>query len=341
VNGELSENTQAILLLTAPLIVGRSSGGERPLSASDYSRLAVRLRELKRQPADLLTAQADEILQACQPLVHAAQVHRLLGRGFQLSQAVERWRSRAIWVMSRADATYPRRLKTRLNGAAPPVLYGCGEMALLEQGGLAVVGSRDVDAELIAYSEKIGQLASQAKTAVVSGGARGVDQAAMQGALQGQGKAVGMLADSLEQAALHRAHRDALLEKRLVLVSPYDPSAGFNVGHAMQRNKLIYALADVALVVNSDVNKGGTWAGAIEQLEKLRFVRVYVRSTGKLGQGIVALQRNGAAPWPNPSSGDELMIFVKTARPPEAPAAAQSDLPLAAPAEESLRRNHS
>lgn len=89
-NGELSENTQAILLLTAPLILGRSSGGERPLSASDYGRLAVRLRELKRQPADLLTEQADEILQTCQPLVDAAQVLRLLGRGFQLSQAVER-----------------------------------------------------------------------------------------------------------------------------------------------------------------------------------------------------------------------------------------------------------
>lgn len=243
--------------------------------------------------------------------------------------------------MSRADATYPRRLKTRLNGAAPPVLYGCGEKALLEQGGLAVVGSRDVDADLIAYSEKVGQLASQAKTAVVSGGARGVDQAAMQGALQSQGKAVGMLADSLEQAALHRAHRDALLEKRLTLVSPYDPSAGFNVGHAMQRNKLIYALADVALVVSSDVNKGGTWTGAMEQLEKLRFVRVYVRSTGTLGQGIAALQKHGAAPWPNPSNGDELLSFVRTARPPEIPAAAQPDLPLVASAEESLRRNHS
>ena len=36
----------------------------------------------------------------------------------------------------------------------------------------------------------------------------------------------------------------------------------------MQRNKLIYALADAALVVNSDYEKGGTWAGAVEQLER-------------------------------------------------------------------------
>jgi len=341
VNGELSANTQAILLLTAPLIIGRASSGEPPISASDYNRFAVRLRELKRQPADLLADEVDEILEECQAVVDAAQVRGLLARGFLLSQAVERWRSRAIWVMSRADAVYPRRLKTRLGGAAPPVLYGCGEMALLEQGGLAVVGSRDVDAELIAYSEKIGQLASRAKTTVVSGGARGVDQAAMRGALQSKGRAVGMLADSLEQAALQRTHRDALLEKRLALVSPYDPSAEFNAGHALQRNKLIYALADAALVVNSDEKKGGTWAGAIEQLEKLRFVRVYVRSTGELGTGIPALQRHGAEPWPNPSDAGELELCLKAAPPPAVRAAAQSALALEAPPDEPLRRNHS
>lgn len=149
------------------------------------------------------------------------------------------------------------------------------------------------------------------------------------------------LADGLEQAALHRPHRDALLEKRLALVSPYDPSAGFNVGHAMQRNKLIYALADAALVVNSDVNKGGTWAGAIEQLEKLRFVRVYVRSTGELGKGIPALQRHGAEPWPNPSDAGELVIFLKAAPPPAVHGTTQPELALAVPAGESLRRNHS
>jgi predicted Rossmann fold nucleotide-binding protein DprA/Smf involved in DNA uptake len=32
-------------------------------------------------------------------------------------------------------------------------------------------------------------------------------------------------------------------------------SAGFNVGNAMQRNKLIYALADASLMVSSDLNK--------------------------------------------------------------------------------------
>nr|WP_236692807.1 hypothetical protein [Pseudomonas sp. 10-1B] len=72
----------------------------------------------------------------------------------------------------------------------------------------------------------------------------------------------------------------------------------------MQRNKLIYALADASLVVSSDLNKGGTWAGAIEQLDKLKFVPVFVRSTGESSAGLDALRKKGALPWPNPQDVD-------------------------------------
>ena len=65
-----------------------------------------------------------------------------------------------------------------------------------------------------------------------------------------------------------REHREALMDGRLVLACPYDPAARFQVGQAMQRNKLIYALSDAALVVNSDYGKGGTWTGATEQLDR-------------------------------------------------------------------------
>ena len=95
------------------------------------------------------------------------------------------------------------------------------------------------------------------------------------------------------------------MEGRLVLISPYDPAAGFNVGHAMQRNKLIYALADAALVVTSDFEKGGTWAGAIEQLERLHFVPVFVRNGAYAGKGNSALLNRGGKPWPNPQSANE------------------------------------
>ncbi len=307
----LSPNTQAILLLTAPLIIGRASEGERPLSAGDYNRLATHLRAIGRKPADFLEASSETVLHACREVVDLDRLRRLLERGFLLSQAVERWSSRALWVVSRADPEYPRRLKTRLNEMAPAVLYGCGDVRLLETGGLAVVGSRDVDDSLVAYAESVGELTAQTQQTLVSGGARGVDQAAMRGALRCGGRGVDVLADSLEKAALNREYREALLSHRLVLTSPYDPSAGFNVGHAMQRNKLIYALSEAALVVSADVDKGGTWAGATEQLDKLRCVRVYVRSTGAPSPGLDALRAHGAEPWPNPTNGHELATAMR------------------------------
>jgi predicted Rossmann fold nucleotide-binding protein DprA/Smf involved in DNA uptake len=118
-----------------------------------------------------------------------------------------------------------------------------------------------------------------------------------------------------------------LLDGQLTLVSPYDPNAGFNVGHAMQRNKLIYALADASLVVSSDINRGGTWAGAVEQLDKFRFVPIYVRSLGEPSRGLDALLEKGALAWPNP---DDVQSFEEVfgATIPTSPDPDQRGLPL-------------
>jgi predicted Rossmann fold nucleotide-binding protein DprA/Smf involved in DNA uptake len=235
----LTPNTQAILLLTAPLITGGRDTSADLLTLSEYNRLARVLREKKKQPADLIGSDAEVMVELCAVIFGRERIENLLGRGFLLSQATNRWSSCATWVVSRADPVYPRRLKTRLKEDAPPVLYGCGDPALLENGGLAIVGSRHVDDELMAYTEEIGRLVAQARRTVISGGAKGIDRAAMQGALQSGGVVAGVMADSLERAVLARDNREPLMEQKLVLISPYDPAAGFNVGHAMQRNKLI------------------------------------------------------------------------------------------------------
>ncbi|MBC7285567.1 DNA-processing protein DprA [Hoeflea sp.] len=302
----LSPNTQAILMLTAPLIAGRNPVNPDVLSPSEYKRLARHLREIQKQPADLVSTDAAEVIRACGSVIEEGRLHRLLGRGFLLSQAFERWQTRAIWVVSRADPEYPARLKERLRENAPAVLYGCGERHLLESGGLAVVGSRHVDDALIDYTLSIGQIAARAGRMLISGGAKGIDQAAMRGALEAGGKSCGVLADSLERTAMNRENRNLLLDGQLVLICPYDPSAGFNVGNAMQRNKLVYALSDAALVVSSDLDKGGTWAGAVEQIDKLHLVPVYVRSAREGSPGLDALQKKGALVWPEPKDADGL-----------------------------------
>lgn len=309
----LSPNTQAILLLTAPLIASKGEIPHEPLTPGDYNRLARTLRENQRQPADLIGPTAKEVLEECARIFERSRIEVLLARGFQLSQALERWNARAIWVISRADSIYPRRLKGRLKEDAPPVIYGCGEIALLDEGGLAVVGSRHVDADIIRYAEYVGRLAAGAHCCVISGAAKGIDLAAMQGALAANGLVAGVMADSLERAALARENRESLIDGRLVLISPYDPAAGFDVGQAMERNKLIYALADAALVVNSDFEQGGTWTGALGQLERLHFVPVFVRDGTSVPRGNAALLQRGAKRWPNPQSSGELRAAMSAA----------------------------
>ena len=167
-NSSVSSNTQAILLLTAPLMVGRGGYSSELLSPGEYNRLARILHDNQREPADLLGPDASELLTQFHGIIDSGRLMRLLGRGFLLSQAIERWHARSIWVVSRADPDYPSRLKTRLKDAAPAVFYGCGDAAILESGGLAIVGSRHVDDAIVEYTESIGRLTAEARKTDVS-----------------------------------------------------------------------------------------------------------------------------------------------------------------------------
>ncbi|MCY4571153.1 MAG: DNA-processing protein DprA [Gemmatimonadetes bacterium] len=287
------------------------------------------------QPADLLDSEGlrelGDFWSALRTSRTPEDVRQLLGRGFLLAQALERWSARAIWVVTRPDDDYPDRLRRKMRGRAPPVLYGCGDRDALDGGGLAVVGSRKVPEELIEYTERVGQLAAEAKVQIVSGAARGVDQAAMWGSLEAGGRAIGVLGNNLERAALNRGNREPLMDGRLVLVSSFDPAVRFRGWQAMERNKQIYALADAALVVNSDHGHGGTWAGATEQLGKLRYVPVYVRSTGEPSRGLEELVARGAGRWSEPKtpSGLREIVFDDASPDPE-----HHDLPLWRPPSE-------
>ena len=328
-NGELSQNAQAILLLTAPLLAGGSRPSVMPLPLGDYNNLVRHLRDTDMQPADLLDSQGVRELGDSWSRLRTRRtlkdVRQLLERGFLLAQALERWSARAIWVVTRPDDDYPNRLRKKMRGKAPPVLYCCGDRDALDGGGLAVVGSRRVDEELVEYTERVGQLAAEAEVQIVSGGARGVDQAAMRGSLEAGGHAIGVLGNSLERAALNRRNREPLMDGRLVLVSSFDPAVRFRGWQAMERNKQIYALADAALVVNSDLEHGGTWAGATEQLRKLRYVPVYVRSNGEPCRGLDELVVRGAGRWSEPKTPSDLREIVFD---DASPVPAHHDLPL-------------
>ena len=334
-NGELNPDAQAILLLTAPLIVGRSRPSVGPLPLGDYNKLVRHLHDAEMRPADLLGSEGlselDESWSGLRTRRTLEDVRRLLERGFLLAHALERWSARAIWVVTRPDVGYPDRLRKKMREKAPPVVYGCGDRDAPIGGGLAVVGSRKVNEGLVNYTKRVGRLAAEADVRIVSGGARGVDQAAMRGSLEAGGRAIGVLGNNLERAALDRANREPLMDGRLVLVSSFDPAVRFRGWQAMERNKQIYALADAALVVNSDHGHGGTWAGATEQLGRLRYVPVYVRSQGEPCRGLDELVVRGAIRWSEPETPEDLreIVFDDESPVPEPAESPQGELPFA------------
>lgn len=290
----MSEDAKAILLLCGYL---GGESGEMPLNQSEYTRVVRWLVDKKLRPFDLLVPNHVPQL-AREAGLDELRLMALLRRGVLLGFAVERWNQSGIWVICRSDSEYPKRYKEHLKDKAPPILFGAGDRTLLQGGGFAIVGSRDVDAAGESFASDVAERCAREGLPVVSGGARGVDQIAMSAALEAGGIVLGVLADTLLRRSVEREARRALADNRLLLISPYNPEAGFNVGNAMGRNKLIYGLADCGLVVSADYNKGGTWEGAVEELKREQSLPVFVRMGPKVPKGNLELLKRGARAFP-------------------------------------------
>jgi len=299
----ISSDSQAILLLCSHL--GLSSGSEiAPLTLKDWNPLAKKLQSLSLRPASLLGCSAENL----QNLLtisdeEAERIARLLQRSGSLAIEMERLASLGIFALTRADADYPARYRQRLKESAPSVLFYSGEKALLGQPGIAVVGSRHLDEAGQTCAELVGNACGISGLVLYSGGAKGVDTISMTAALAARGSAVGILADSLEKAIRDPENRAAISRGDLCLATPYSPSAPFSVGTAMGRNKLIYTLADYAVIVASDAEKGGTWAGGTEAL-RAKWIPVFVLEHPAMPEGNKLLLQKGAIGFPHPFQED-------------------------------------
>ncbi len=209
-----------------------------------------------------------------------------------------------------ADDAYPRRLVERLAADAPPVLFGSGDPSILDGGGIAIVGSRDADAVATEFTERLAGAAARGGTTVVSGGARGIDVTAMRAAADAGGKVVGVLSEGVERRLRESDTRSAVATGQVVVVSPYHPGAPFSAGAAMGRNKLIYSLADVAVVVSAAEGSGGTWTGAIEAIEG-GWVPVLVRDGPAVPMGNAALIANGGGSLPADALTIETLSLIE------------------------------
>lgn len=310
---QYTETVQAILLLTCKF--NKSEGAHiKPLTPTQYARFAGWLHQNGFTPASLLS-NAEEILAHWQDTkkgreeVTTERLHDLLARGASMAFALESWAKHGIKIITRACPNYPEKIRTKIGTNRSPVFFTIGNLELLNKPSIGFVGSRDIDANDEDFTRNKAQLAASQGFVVVSGGAKGVDQTAMLAALDNGGKSIGILADSLLRTSASKLYRDGLRDNRLLLLSPFNPEAGFLSYNAMARNKYIYALAESVVVVKSET-KGGTWTGATDNI-KAKWAPLWVRNTDQ--QGNQELIKLGAQPM-----ADDFACFNTALEAPQA-----------------------
>ena len=282
-----SNSARAALLLTNRLVPLDAP----PMTAGEFWQLVERV-----DPADLLHDDAAAIAERTDlDLDEARRLRTLLDAATALSFEQERLHDGGVSLVSALDLRFPAGLRERLGSACPPFLLVAGPIDWLDHPGLGVVGSRDADADALAASQRAGELAVQHGWPVVSGLARGVDQAAMTGALDVGGAVIGVPAEGISRAARSAEIRRRVHAGELCIASPYAPDAPFRVGNALGRNKIVYALSQVTFVVAADDGTGGTWAGAKEALDR-RYAPVAVWVGAGARDGNHALIKRGATP---------------------------------------------
>ncbi len=304
-------------LATVLLVSRLSSLGVRPLKASEFWGLIERLGASspsklshggfseavtgdRARPGEwsslLLGRSGDQLVRDCglsEGL--AGRIARLTERATALAFELDRLEQSGIRTITVFDEQYPQHWLSRLGAKAPPLVHGAGELDLLDTPGLGVVGSRDVSHEGGEVAKEVARLAARRGLPLVSGGARGVDQLAMDAAHEAGGAVVGVLAESLSRKLKRPEVRGAVYDGGTVMCTPYSPDAPFSAGNAMGRNKLIYAQAALTVVVASDDGTGGTWSGATEALKHGYGSVAVWRGDGE-GAGNEPLQERGAVP---------------------------------------------
>ncbi|MFN8556646.1 MAG: DNA-processing protein DprA [Dehalococcoidia bacterium] len=313
-----SRDSLAIIMLRSELALPR--GGHqrlRPLHAAEWGRVVAHLKQSGLKRPGVLLGKSSHEVQAALEIEPSLADHlaALLDRAGQLAIEIDRLAAQGIWISTRFEETYPTRLAQRLRGRTPAVLFGAGPWRVLNQEGVAVVGSRDLDEAGGAFARELGRLCAAAGVTVISGAARGADREAMTAALSSSGCAVGVLADSLETGIRDRSIGQAIRDDVLTLITPHHPSTRFNVGLAMARNKLVYCLSEAAVVVASKPEQGGTWTGAVENLRE-RWVPLFVRSGTNAPSGNHELIARGGIPLTAealPTAGTLLADLLRSA----------------------------
>ena len=172
-----------------------------------------------------------------------------------------------LHIVTISDAAYPNRLRNIFD--PPCLLYVRGRLpAFDDEAAVAVVGTRDCTPYGVSCAEKLGFGLAAGGALVVSGLARGIDSAALRGALRGGGTVTAVLGNGLD--VVYPRENRYLYEDIAAsgaLLSEYPPGTPPEGRHFPVRNRIMSGLSLATLVVEAPERSGAliTAGTALEQ----------------------------------------------------------------------------
>lgn len=265
----------------------------KPFSQKEWVNFSIKIAKSSiSRPSNLFKTNSEHL---CSELRissdEAERIQVLLSRAPSMALELEKFTSMGITVLTRADKNYPKRLKKVLKTLSPTILYAAGDLEILNSKTIGFVGSRKPSNESEIFTLNATKKAVSQGYTIVSGGSKGIDSIAHQVAIESNGKTIAILSDNMTSFLKKKENLSAILNKQLLVISPYHPNARFYNYTALDRNKYIYGLSELVIITASDYKKGGTWAGAIENF-KNSWVSSYVMENED-SVGLKSLQKLG------------------------------------------------
>jgi len=172
-----------------------------------------------------------------------------------------------IRIITYSDSEYPERLRNIFD--PPLVLYIKGKLPILdEEPAVAVVGTRSCTVYGLKTAERIAYEYALMGGVIVSGLAKGIDSAAIRGALRAGGKVVGVMGCGLDIS--YPAENKSLIEDVIAVgavISEYPPETPPIAGNFPVRNRIMSGICVGVAVVEAPEKSGAliTAARALEQ----------------------------------------------------------------------------
>ncbi|MGZ8257593.1 MAG: DNA-processing protein DprA [Methylotenera sp.] len=158
-------------------------------------------------------------------------------------------------LVTLADAHYPKALLEISD--PPPLLYAKGNLALLNQPSIAIVGSRNASVQGEKNAEAFAHGLCGYGLCIVSGMALGIDGAAHRGALKASGATIAVVGTGLDivYPAKHRDLAHQIVEHGLI-ISEFSLGTPSKPQNFPKRNRIISGLSLGCLVVEANLQSG-------------------------------------------------------------------------------------